>query len=68
MDAAHKKLNTILFLLIASALAGNSYMNTVELEAINKRLDEKHLLCLKAYEIQSKHNLVLKCDEVNHVK
>ena len=30
-----------------------------------KNLDEKHLLCLKTYEFKSKHNLVLKCDEVN---
>ena len=66
MDKAHKKLNTILFLLIASALAGNSYMNTVELEVINKRLDNKNLLCKQVYTIKSKLNTVLECQEINH--
>ncbi len=64
MDSATKKLNGVLFVLIITMLGFNSYMNTVELEAIQKHLDDKQLLCVKTFEIKSKHNVVLECSEV----
>ena len=42
----------------------NCYMNYVEIEALNKRLDDKTLLCIKTGEIKSRHNIVLDCSEV----
>ncbi len=63
--SAQTKLNMGLFFIIFLLLGGNSYMDIIEHESLDKRLDEKHLLCLKTYEIKSRHNLVLMCDEVN---
>jgi hypothetical protein len=36
-----------------------------EIEALNKRLDEKTLLCKQVHTIQSKLNTVIECMEIN---
>ncbi len=42
----------------------NCYMNYVEIEALKTQLDDKQLLCKQVYEIKSKLNYVLECNEV----
>ena len=46
-------------------LGFNSYMNTIEIEAIQDRLDEKNLLCKQVYTIKTKLNVVMECMELS---
>ena len=59
---------TVFFLLVLSAGGMVSALSIIELrdeiQALNKRLDDKTLLCIKTGEIKSRHNIVLDCSEV----
>ena len=58
------KLNMALSIVITLLLISNTYMDAIEHEALNKRLDDKTLLCIKTGEIKSRHNIILDCSEV----
>lgn len=64
MYSGQTKLNMVLFAVIAAPLGANYFMDNVEREAMQKQLDEKSLLCIQLYKIESKHNYILECSGV----
>lgn len=59
-----KKFNIRAGTAIFILLCFNCYMNYIEIEALNKRLDDKQLLCKQVHTIKSKHNYVIECSGV----